>query len=82
MTFITRTLPTISTSACLVACVGIVELRGQISLSATISSAKPSTALYVSKATCPEITNPPDATVNARIADPSTEQHTFTDAPR
>ena len=57
-------------------------MRGQTSLSATISSAKPSTVLYVSKATCPEITNPTVATVNARTADPSAVQHTFTDAPR
>ncbi len=51
-------------------------------MSATISSAKPSTALYVSNSACPEITDPTDATVNARTADPSAIQHTFTDAPR
>jgi hypothetical protein len=45
MTFITRTLPTMNVSACLIACVGIFELRGQISLSAATSDAKPSAPL-------------------------------------
>ena len=45
ITFITNALPAITTSACLRACLGIVEPRGHMKRSAATSSANPSTAL-------------------------------------
>jgi hypothetical protein len=41
----TSTFPTKSTSACLIACVGTLELREQTSLNEMMSIAKPSTGL-------------------------------------
>ncbi len=39
------TFPATTASACLIACMGTIELRGQTSLSAMMSIAKPSTEL-------------------------------------
>ena len=82
MTFITSKLPTMSTSACLIACVGISEPRGHSSLSAMVSSAKPSTGLYSRKANFPESMKPADTIVNARATEPNARQHTLRDDPR
>lgn len=85
MTLSERRLPSRNTSATMIACLGILELRGQTSLSTTISSANPNTGLHSQSSILPEIRNPADTFTedaavtaharlshNARAAHPNT----------
>jgi hypothetical protein len=76
------TFPTTTTSACFIACVGTFELRGQTSLSAMMSIAKPSTGLYERKALFAVITKPSEAIMKTRRADPSAARHIFAEPPK